>query len=112
MGILTACLDKVYEVWPAVKAGFEGKMDAPWEEKISIGRNLADQTTQSFLAFLSPDTFYKSKIGRDLVEGVADTVNAAGDKVPGHAGLLGADLQSKLLASKFVERNKNLLSMI
>lgn len=99
MGIFTACLETAVEAWPAVKAGFQGLIEAPWEEKLAIGKDYAgkvDKATQWFQTILAPDVFYKSTEGQAIA-----------------SSALIADQTTKLrVAKEFLDSNKDFLPMV
>jgi hypothetical protein len=98
---------KVIEHWPATKAKFQGVMESPWKETVEIGAKGAEasgQAAQGIFQFLfGPEIVYRSELGRSLLHGK-----------PGgrDLGLLGADAETKLANSKFVEDHGKFLQMI
>lgn len=96
MSLLKACLKSVLENWPVVKAGFNGLYKAPWEDNVIIGATKkVDQAGQGFQMLMAPDVFYQSEVGKPLGEMA-----------------LVADAEFRIARARFVESNKEFLSMI
>jgi len=96
---------KAFESWPVIGTSLKDGIEAPWKDDVDVDKTAGPgKPSQMLFQFIfSPDTFYKSELGRSLVDPAADGKDF---------GLLGADSQTKLANAQFIDRNGPFLSMI